>query len=79
MTFANSDIARSAVKLYPRLATTDPQLELKLAARAVRRERRNASDNDPGNAANAQVRARLLRMIMENERVRRHEHRPNAS
>jgi hypothetical protein len=26
-----------------------------------------------------QVRARLLRMILENERVRRHEQRPSAS
>ena len=78
MTFADPELASPAVKLFPRLATTSPQVELKRAVRAVTRKRRPAAEQD-GNPARTQIRARLLRMIMENERVRRHEQRPNAS
>ncbi len=78
MTFADPELATPAVKLFPRLATTSPQTELKRAVRAVARTRRPDADRD-GNAARRHVRARLLHMIVENERVRRHEQRPNAS
>ena len=78
MTYADSELAPTPLKLFPRLATTSPQLELKRAVRATARERRTAAKL-AGNSARTQVRARLLRMIVENERVRRHEQRPNAS
>jgi hypothetical protein len=77
VTFADLDLACPAVKLYPRLATTSQQLELKRAVHALGRECEPAEADC--NAVKSQIRARLLRMIVENERVRRHEQRPNAS
>jgi hypothetical protein len=78
VTFADPELAPPAVKLFPRLAATSPQLELKRDVRAVVRECRPAARSDR-DTARTQVRARLLRMIVDNERVRRHEQRPNAS
>jgi hypothetical protein len=69
----------TAVKLYPRLAMANGPHKSK---RAIRR---SVVPSAPGNtenqrdAASRQIRARLLHMIVENERVRRHERRPNAS
>ncbi len=56
-------LSTPTVKLFPRLAPT-------VIATQVRIDRQNDR---------AQVRARLLRMILDNERSRRNDRRPNAS
>lgn len=67
------------VKLFPRLAPA-------VVATKVRIERKRARDGVATNSnANrcqderTKVRARLLRMILDNEQSRRLDHRPNAS
>jgi hypothetical protein len=74
------DIVTRSVKLYPRLAITTPLMRRK-KVRAVhaRQQRESAPGNDQRNVARSDVQARLLRMIVENERLRRNEQRPNAS
>jgi hypothetical protein len=69
----------STVKLFPRLAPTNIITTQMRVERPATRERltRVSSAKRPNDRA--QVRARLLRMILDNERSRRHEHRPNAS
>lgn len=56
------------VKLFPRLAPT-------VTTTQVRIERSNKQQYQTDGA---QIRARLLRMILDNERSRRHDQRPNA-
>jgi hypothetical protein len=67
------------VRLFPRLAPV-------VIATQVRVERQRPGDGvatipnaNPFQDERTQVRARLLRMILENERSRRHDRRPNAS
>ena len=74
----NSEPIVPSVKLFPRLAMTHPSQNRQRALRSGAARHVAADDNriDP---AHTQVRARLLRMILENERVRRHEQRPSAS
>jgi hypothetical protein len=43
------------------------------------RQRESAPGNSDRNAARTELRARLLRMIVDNEQLRRNEQRPNAS
>jgi hypothetical protein len=66
------------VKLYPRLAMTHPSKKPVSNRRLLAIQSRALSKQDR-EADKVQVRARLLRMIVENERVRRGEQRPNAS
>jgi hypothetical protein len=68
------------VRLFPRLASPT------LSDLAARRRKRHAgrSTNDLANidsaaSVRAQVRARLLDMILDNEQVRRNERRPNGA
>ena len=80
MPSASSDPAVPSVKLFPRLATTGRSQKLHRALRLHAAARRsNAADREELDTPRSQVRARLLRMILENERVRRHEQRPSAS
>jgi hypothetical protein len=69
----------SSVKLYPRLAMASGPHKPKRPSRPRRVRSLPASADEDRTAAHRQVRARLLHMILENERVRRHEHRPTAS
>jgi hypothetical protein len=80
MDAANLEPAVRFVRLFPRLAMTKPSQKPKRAPRpnAVPR-RQNSADDNRLDTAHTHVRARLLHMILENERVRRHEQRPNAS
>ena len=71
--------ANPIVKLFPRLAPA-------VVATKVRIERKRPGDGvatisnaNPYQDERSQVRARLLRMILDNERARRYDHRPNAS
>ena len=70
--------ANPIVRLFPRLAPA-------VIATKVRIERKRPRDGvatmsaSPYQDRRTQVRARLLRMILDNERSRRHDRRPNAS
>jgi hypothetical protein len=67
------------VRLFPRLApavvTTKVRIERKRPHDGVATN----SNANPYQDERTQVRARLLRMILDNERSRRNDHRPNAS
>lgn len=72
--------ASRSVRLFPRLATTNSAGQM-LRRRNNNTGRTNATPNltsgaDPSAAARAEVRARLLRMILDNEQVRRNVQRP---
>jgi hypothetical protein len=69
----------STVKLYPRLAMTKPSKKPSPIQRSVVATRPPKSNTVDTAAAQTRVRARLLRMIIENEQVRRNEQRPSAS
>ena len=74
------DIVTRSFKLYPRLAITTPLMRReKVRAVHARQQRESAPGNDVRKAARSDLQARLLRMIVENERLRRNEQRPNAS
>jgi hypothetical protein len=67
------------VKLFPRLAP----IVIATKVRAGQPPQRNAAARLAKTTApqdeHAQLRARLLRMILDNERSRRYDNRPNAS
>jgi hypothetical protein len=67
------------VKLFPRLAP----IVIATKVRAEQRPQRNAAarlaKTNPPQDDHAQLRARLLRMILDNERSRRYDNRPNES
>jgi hypothetical protein len=69
----------SSVKMYPRLAMASGPHKSKRALRPRRVRSLSASTEDEREVARRQVRDRLLHMILENERVRRHEQHPSAS
>ena len=77
---ANSEPVVPSVKLFPRLAMTNPsQTPTRIFRPHSAFRRPLARDDNQPDSPHTQVRARLLRMILENERVRRHEQRPSAS
>ena len=66
-----------SLKLFPRLAMTRRSHR---AARTTRGPHNKSTDRaDSREDRRSQVRERLLRMILDNEQVRRNEQRPNAS
>jgi hypothetical protein len=73
----SNKLARS-VRLFPRLATpTAPGQMSRRRGKISGRRTNGAPDTDPTDSTGAQVRARLLKMILDNEQVRRNERRPN--
>jgi hypothetical protein len=78
MNSTQCDSTAMAVKLFPRLAMTNPPKKSVKNPRLASPSRRAQSAND-GDADQVQVRARLFRMIVENEQTRRTQQRPNAS
>jgi hypothetical protein len=78
MPSTNRDYSVPSVKLYPRLAMSNPSKKLVSNPRPSARRRRPPSAQELS-ADQIQVRARLLRMILENEQTRRNGQRPNAS
>ena len=75
-----SDPHVRSVKLFPRLAMNSPSTRrVRVARVGARARRRSGVDQGNGETPHSQMRARLLQMILENERVRRHEQRPSAS
>lgn len=68
-----------SVKLYPRLATSK-QSRVNPPHRAVRRRSSvPVVSDDSLESRRTTVRARLLRMILDNEEARRNDRRPTAS
>jgi hypothetical protein len=68
---------RPTVKLFPRIAAV--RSSRKLPRGSTRRALRANELLEAPEDARGQLRARLLRMILDNEQVRRNEHRPSAS
>jgi hypothetical protein len=76
MYFADSIPAMPTLKLFPRIAPT--RATRKSAARTIQ-QTPQPSAGAHADERRSQVRARLLRMIVDNEQVRRNEQRPTAS
>ena len=75
--------ANPIVKLFPRLAPAVVVTKVRIE-RQRQRQRPSGrvatvSNANPYQDERAQVRARLLRMILDNERSRRYDNRPSAS
>lgn len=67
-----------SVKLFPRLAMKKPSQKPRRSTR-IDRAHLHRPESAPGDDPRSQVRERLLRMILDNEQVRRNEQRPSAS
>ncbi len=73
----SNKLARS-VRLFPRLATSNAPGQMSRRRGTLSGHRTNGTpDTDATDSTSAQVRARLLKMILDNEQVRRNERRPN--
>jgi hypothetical protein len=68
----------TSVKLYPRLAVPK-RTKSQPPRRILDRSHSPATSGDTRDARRSQVRARLLRMILDNEEGRRNDRRPSAS
>ena len=75
----NREPGVSSVKLFPRLAMTNRVTAKPLNRSERRHQPKGPTRGDRREARRDQVRARLLRMILDNEEVRRNDRRPNAS
>ena len=79
MHHANSQPLATALRLFPRLANPQRSQRTTRADRPHRgRTRRVATMETAGDNPRAQVRARLLRMILDSEEARRNGPRPTA-
>ena len=67
------------VKLFPRLAPIVIATKVRPEQRPQRNAAARLAKTTPPQDEHAQLRARLLRMILDNERSRRYDNRPNAS
>jgi hypothetical protein len=80
-----TDSSLQTLRLFPRLAMENHEKPLIQNSRGLRSPRRTIPRMAPvpidpkGNSAQSQMRNRLLKMILENERARRIGQRPNAS
>jgi hypothetical protein len=71
--------ANPIVRLFPRLAPAVVATKVRIERKRPREGVATVSSGNSYQGERAQVRARLLRMILDNERSRRHDNRPNAS
>jgi hypothetical protein len=71
--------ANPIVKLFPRLAPAIVVTKVRIERQRPGDRATTVSNANPYQDERAQVRARLLRMILDNERSRRYDNRPNAS
>ncbi len=71
--------SNAIVRLFPRLAPAVVATKVRIERRRPRDGVATIRDANPYQDERTQVRARLLRMILDNERSRRYDHRPNAS
>jgi hypothetical protein len=79
MHYIHLEPSMTSVKLYPRLAMTSRPHKSKQGRQLSGGRSRPNCVAEEGDTAHREVRTRLLRMILENERIRRYEQRPNAS
>jgi len=71
--------ANPIVKLFPRLAPAVVVTKVRIERRRPSDRVATISNTNAYQDERSQVRAPLLRMILDNERSRRYDHRPNAS
>ena len=71
--------ANPIVKLFPRLAPAVVATKVRIERKGPRDGVATISNANPYQDERTQVRARLLRMILDNERSRRHDRRPDVS
>ena len=71
--------ANPIVKLFPRLAPAVVATKVRVERQRPQGGVTTISNVNPYQDERTQVRARLLRMILDNERSRRYDNRPNAS
>jgi hypothetical protein len=71
--------ANPIVKLFPRLAPAVVATKVRIERKRPRDRVATISNANSYQDERTQVRARLLRMILDNERSRRYDNRPNAS
>jgi len=67
------------VRLFPRLAPAVVATKVRAPQPVQRNAAARLAKTSPPQDEHAQLRARLLRMILDNERSRRYDNRPNAS
>ena len=67
------------VRLFPRLAPAVVATKVRIERKRLRDTVATISTANPYQDERTQVRARLLRMILDNEGSRRNNNRPNAS
>jgi hypothetical protein len=67
------------VKLFPRLAPVVIATKVRVQQPPQRHAAARLAKTNPQPDEHTQLRARLLRMILDNERSRRYDNRPNAS
>ena len=67
------------VKLFPRLAPVVISAKVRVQQPPQRHAAARLAKTNPQPDEHALLRARLLRMILDNERARRYDNRPNAS
>ena len=79
MHHVTANTSTTSLKLFPRLAMPKPTPKSPRSKRTTAGSCRAATSHATADSARAQVRARLLRMIINNEQARRNEQRPNAS
>lgn len=79
MHYTETETLAPSLRIFPRIAASKTS-NRPVRAKRLRRARTMTSEtSESGDDRRNQVRARLLSMILNNERARRHEHRPNAS
>ena len=71
--------ANPIVKLFPRLAPAVVVTKVRIERARSRDGVATTFNANPYQDERVQVRAQLLRMILDNERSRRYDNRPNAS
>ncbi len=79
MNHADHKPVLASVKLFPRLAMTkskQPKRPIRTIHGSHLKQERSTDSRE---SRRSHVRARLLRMILDNEEVRRNDRRPNAS
>jgi hypothetical protein len=78
MNLRDSNKLNRSVRLFPRLAASDPAGQIsRRHSRLAGRTTNGILNTDPIASVRAEVKARLLKMILDNEQVRRNERRPN--
>ncbi len=75
----NSNSTNPIVKLFPRLAPVVIAAKVRVQQPPKRNAAARLAKTNPQHDEHAILRARLLRMILDNERSRRYDNRPNAS